>query len=53
MNKKSHEFNLADKQRILDAKTTEITTLTPEQRKEWREAMRPVWKNLKVLSVLV
>lgn len=44
VNKKSHEFNLADKQRILDAKTTEITILTPEQRKEWREAMRPVWK---------
>ena len=44
VNKKSHEFNLADKQKIIDAKTTEIIYLTPEERNEWREAMRPVWK---------
>ncbi|MBE2898278.1 TRAP transporter substrate-binding protein [Pasteurellaceae bacterium TAE3-ERU1] len=44
VNKKSHEFNLADKKRIQEAGTTEIITLTPEQRKEWRDAMRPVWK---------
>ncbi|MGR3808827.1 TRAP transporter substrate-binding protein [Pasteurella testudinis] len=44
VNKKSHEFNLADKQKILDAKTTEIITLTPEERAQWREAMRPVWQ---------
>lgn len=44
VNKKSHELNLGDKQKILDAKTTQIITLTPEERKQWREAMRPVWK---------
>ncbi|KGQ70737.1 C4-dicarboxylate ABC transporter [Chelonobacter oris] len=44
VNKKSHEFNLADKQKILDAKTTKIIYLTPEERAQWREAMRPVWK---------
>lgn len=44
VNQKSHEFNLADKKRIQEAGTTEIITLTPEQRKAWREAMRPVWK---------
>ena len=32
------------KQRILEAGTTEILTLTPEQRNEWRTAMQPVWK---------
>ena len=35
---------LAYKQRIVDAGTTEIVTLTPEQRELWREAMKPVWK---------
>ncbi|TNG94274.1 TRAP transporter substrate-binding protein [Pasteurellaceae bacterium USgator11] len=44
VNKKSHEFNLADKQKIIDAKTSEIIYLTPEERSQWREAMRPVWK---------
>lgn len=44
VNKKSHQFNLADKQKILDAKTTEIIYLTPEEKAQWREAMRPVWK---------
>ncbi|NQD80599.1 C4-dicarboxylate TRAP substrate-binding protein DctP [Pseudomonas seleniipraecipitans] len=44
VNKQAGELNQKDKQRILDAGTTEIVTLTPEQREEWREAMRPVWK---------
>ncbi|MBE2893806.1 TRAP transporter substrate-binding protein [Spirabiliibacterium falconis] len=44
VNKQSHEFNLADKKRIQESGTSEIIILTPEQRKEWREAMRPVWK---------
>ncbi|WP_235914932.1 TRAP transporter substrate-binding protein [Pelistega ratti] len=43
-NKISHDFNLADKQKILDSGKTEIITLTPEERAKWREAMRPVWK---------
>ncbi|MCO7517927.1 C4-dicarboxylate TRAP substrate-binding protein DctP [Pseudomonas guariconensis] len=44
VNKEAEALNQGDKQRILDAKTTEIITLTPEQREEWRQAMRPVWK---------
>ncbi|WP_394561287.1 C4-dicarboxylate TRAP substrate-binding protein DctP [Aquipseudomonas alcaligenes] len=44
VNKQADALNQGDKQRIIDAKTTEIITLTPEQRAEWREAMKPVWK---------
>ena len=44
VNKQADELNQADKQRIIDAGTTEILTLTPEQRGQWRDAMQPVWK---------
>ncbi len=44
VNKQAEALNRGDKQRIIDAKTTEIIELTPEQRNEWREAMKPVWK---------
>ncbi|MFS4425639.1 C4-dicarboxylate TRAP substrate-binding protein DctP [Stutzerimonas stutzeri] len=44
VNKQAEELNQADKQRIIDAGTTEIIDLTPEQREMWREAMKPVWK---------
>lgn len=44
VNKQAYDLNQADKQRIIDAGTTEIVTLTPEEREEWRTAMRPVWK---------
>ena len=44
VNKLADELNQNDKKRILEAGTTEIVTLTPEQRELWREAMRPVWK---------
>lgn len=43
VNKRSHDYNLADKQKIVDAKTTEIINLSDEERAQWREAMRPVW----------
>ncbi len=43
VNKQAEELNQADKQRIIDAGTTEIIDLTPEQREMWREAMKPVW----------
>lgn len=43
VNKRSHDYNLADKQKIIDAKTTEIINLSDEERAQWREAMRPVW----------
>src|SRR5690606_20028262 len=44
VNKQAEALNRASKQRIIDAGTSEIITLTPEQRQQWREAMRPVWK---------
>jgi len=44
VNKQADALNQADKQRILEAKTTEIISLTPEQRAEWRKVMEPVWK---------
>jgi len=44
VNKLADELNKGDKQRILDAGTTEIVNLTPEQRELWRDAMKPVWK---------
>nr|BFE91376.1 C4-dicarboxylate TRAP substrate-binding protein DctP [Pseudomonas brassicacearum subsp. brassicacearum] len=36
-NQEAERFNQQDKQHVLDAKTTEIITLTPEQRNAWRE----------------
>lgn len=44
INKVSHDFNQADKKKIVEAGTTEIISLTPEERSKWRDAMRPVWK---------
>ena len=44
VNKQADALNEGDKQRILEAGTTEILTLTPEQRAMWRDAMQPVWK---------
>lgn len=44
VNQHAEALNQQAKQQILDAKTTEIITLTPEQRAEWRTAMQPVWK---------
>lgn len=44
VNKQAEALNQGDKQRILEAKTTEIITLSDEERTKWREAMKPVWK---------
>lgn len=44
VNEASHKLNLADKQKIVDAGTSEIIILSKEERSKWREAMRPVWK---------
>ena len=43
VNKQAEALNQTAKQKIIDAKTSEIDTLTAEQRQQWREAMRPVW----------
>ena len=44
VNKQADDLNRTAKQVIAKAATTEIIELTPQQRAEWREAMRPVWK---------
>lgn len=44
VNKEAEQLNQNAKQSIIAAKTTEIITLTPEQRDQWRVAMKPVWK---------
>jgi C4-dicarboxylate-binding protein DctP len=33
-----------DRQKIIDSKRTEVIALTPEERVQWVEAMKPVWK---------
>lgn len=44
VNQMAKNLNDRDKQAIIDAGTTEIINITPEQRNEWREAVQPVWK---------
>jgi len=44
VNKQADELNRTAKEDIAKAGTTEIIELTPQQRAQWREAMRPVWK---------
>ena len=46
VNKQADALNQEAKQGILAAGTTEIIQLTPEQRSQWREAMKPVWSKL-------
>lgn len=36
--------SLDDKQKIIDSKRSKIITLTPEERAQWVEVMKPVWK---------
>ncbi len=43
-NKVAEEKDMSDRQLIVDSKRSEIITLTPEERAQWVEAMKPVWK---------
>jgi C4-dicarboxylate-binding protein DctP len=43
-NKIADEKDTGDKQKIIDSKRTQILTLTPEERAQWVEVMKPVWK---------
>ena len=43
-NKVAEEKSLNDKQKIIDSKRSEIITLTPAERAQWVEVMKPVWK---------
>ena len=44
VNKQAEALNQESRQRIINAGSSEIIQLTPEQREEWRKAMQPVWK---------
>jgi len=42
-NSESDAINMANRQRLIDAGTP-VRTLTPDQRRAWRTAMEPVWR---------
>ncbi|WP_462384365.1 TRAP transporter substrate-binding protein [Pseudomonas sp. Marseille-QA0892] len=44
VNKKADALNVEARNAIAKAGTSEIIELTPEERNQWREAMRPVWQ---------
>ncbi len=44
VNRQADDLNKEARAAIVKAGTSEIIELTPEQREQWREAMRPVWK---------
>ncbi|BBP77440.1 MULTISPECIES: TRAP transporter substrate-binding protein [Pseudomonas] len=44
VNKQAEELNQTARQKIIDSKTSEIIPLTAQERGQWREAMKPVWK---------
>ncbi|MGY5329844.1 TRAP transporter substrate-binding protein [Pseudomonas protegens] len=43
VNKQAEALNQSARQKIVEARTSEIIELTPEQRQAWRDTMRPVW----------
>ncbi len=44
VNRQADDLNQQARQAIASSGKTEIIELTPEQRAQWREAMKPVWK---------
>ncbi len=44
VNKQAEALNQSAKQKIVDARTSEIVELSAQERGQWREAMKPVWK---------
>jgi len=43
-NKVAAEKAIGDRQKIIDSKRCEVIELTPDQRQQWVNAMKPVWK---------
>ena len=43
-NKVAAEKSLSDKQAIIDSKRTNVIELSKEERQQWVDAMKPVWK---------
>ncbi len=44
VNQQAEALNKAERDRVRQSGTSEIITLTAEEREAWRNAMRPVWK---------
>ncbi len=45
-NKVAAEKSMSDKQAIIDSKRTNVIELSKEERQKWKDAMKPVWKEL-------
>ncbi len=45
-NQVAAEKDLSDRQKVVDSRRSEIITLTPEERAQWVEVMKPVWKQV-------
>jgi len=43
-NKVAGEKAISDRQKIIDSKRCEVIELTPAERQQWVDAMKPVWK---------
>ncbi|GEO80389.1 TRAP transporter substrate-binding protein [Pararhodospirillum oryzae] len=46
-NKAAYDKSVGDKQKVIAAGTSEVLTLTPEEKAQWRDAMKPVWNKFK------
>lgn len=44
VNREAAAVNQRDRERILASGSSQLITLTPEERQAWREQMLPVWK---------
>ncbi|MDH4111034.1 MAG: DctP family TRAP transporter solute-binding subunit [Gammaproteobacteria bacterium] len=42
-NERSETINLEDRQKIVESGISEVVTLTPDELRQWQEAMKPVW----------
>ena len=42
-NELANQKNLEDKQKIIESGRSQVIELTPEQRQQWVDAMKPVW----------
>jgi len=48
-NKVAAEKSLSDKQAIIDSKRTNVIELSKEERQQWADAMKPVWKKFEAI----
>ncbi|HIO96443.1 MAG TPA: DctP family TRAP transporter solute-binding subunit [Leucothrix sp.] len=48
-NKVAAEKSMSDKQAIIDSKRTNVIELSKEERQQWADAMKPVWKKFEAI----